>query len=644
MRTKRILSILLSLVLVLGMLPGMSLTASAADTTSTITSPATTGTMTITLTIAAASVKTAPEANTLTYSGSAQTLTTTGEAGVGTLQYQLGESATTEPTGTWITTVPQGTEAKDYYVWYRSRVNDDNISTAGCKTVTIAKASITNATVTLSNTSLVYNGSEQSVTVSSVKLGNTTLTADTDYEVTSGTTGTAKNTYTVTVTGKGNYKDTATAQWSIGLATPTIETIPTASAITYGQKLADSTLTGGVAKLGDTTVAGTFAWKNTETKPAVFDSNATEYDVVFTPTDADNYAAVECKVKLTVNKAAPTVTAPTAKTLTYTGSAQELVNAGSTGDGKLYYGVTTENTAPTDENLNDTSIPTGTDVGTYYVWYKVVGDDNHTDTEPKVLKVEIIEKGETEIKTEVKKDDKSPEIKASNLTKDFAESTLTSEEKADIEDAISNGKDVDVDVYLEINGISDTISETDKDKIKAATTNADNIEYFDISLFKEIIIGGQTLGATSIHNLTTPLKLTMGVPKSFPAVADGYTRTYIVLRLHDGSVTVLPTTLNADGTLSFETDKFSTYALAYTDVKKGETKEPTADTPTTTVDIPTTKVDTPTVNVDTPKAEAKNTDNKITTGDKINIGVIVMLMIDSAMAALYLTLRKKMIK
>lgn len=364
MKIKRFLSIVLTLAMLIGMFPSMSLTASAADTTTTITSPATTGTMTITLTIAAASVKTAPEANTLTYSGSAQTLTTTGEAGVGTLQYQLGESATTEPTGTWGTTVPQGTEAKDYYVWYRSRVYDNNISTAGCKTVTIAKASITNATVTLSDTSLVYNGLEQSVTVSSVKLGDTTLTADTDYEVTSGTTGTAKNTYTVTVTGKGNYKDTATAQWSIGLATPTIETFPTASAITYGQKLADSTLTGGVAKLGDTTVAGTFAWKNTETKPAVSDSNATEYDVVFTPTDSDNYAAVECKVKLTVNKAAPTVTAPTAKTLTYTGSAQELVNAGSTEDGTLYYAVTTENKAPTDENLNDTSIPTGTDAGT----------------------------------------------------------------------------------------------------------------------------------------------------------------------------------------------------------------------------------------------------------------------------------------
>ena len=84
--------------------------------------------------------------------------------------------------------------------------------------------------------------------------------------------------------------------------------------------------------------------------------------------------------KFTITKGTPTVTAPTAKGLTYTGSAQELVNAGSTNDGKLYYAVTTENKAPTDENLYTTSIPTATDAGTYYVWYKVKGDANHNDT------------------------------------------------------------------------------------------------------------------------------------------------------------------------------------------------------------------------------------------------------------------------
>ena len=53
MRTKRILSIALTLVMLLGMLPGMSLTAHAEGNTTEITSTNTSGAMTITLTIAA---------------------------------------------------------------------------------------------------------------------------------------------------------------------------------------------------------------------------------------------------------------------------------------------------------------------------------------------------------------------------------------------------------------------------------------------------------------------------------------------------------------------------------------------------------------------------------------------------------------
>ena len=42
-------------------------------------------------------------------------------------------------------------------------------------------------------------------------------------------------------------------------------------------------------------------------------------------------------------------------------------------------------------------------------------------------------------------------------------------------------------------------------------------------------------------------------------------RTYKVIRNHTGEVTVLDTVLNEDGTISFQTDRFSTYALAYAD-------------------------------------------------------------------------------
>ena len=85
---------------------------------------------------------------------------------------------------------------------------------SGSADFTIEPKSISGATVTPSDTSLEYNGSAQTVTVT-VKDGAYPLTKDTDYTVTSGNSGTDVNSYTVTVTGQGNYKDTAKATWKI---------------------------------------------------------------------------------------------------------------------------------------------------------------------------------------------------------------------------------------------------------------------------------------------------------------------------------------------------------------------------------------------------------------------------------------------
>ena len=100
---------------------------------------------------------------------------------------------------------------------------------------------------------------------------------------------------------------TRTITVKVTKATPVIAEKPTASVLTYGQTLSDSTLTGGKAtyKTADgTEVAGTFVWKNGTTKPAVGDSGKTEYDVTFTPSDTANYNAVDTKITITVNKAA----------------------------------------------------------------------------------------------------------------------------------------------------------------------------------------------------------------------------------------------------------------------------------------------------------------------------------------------------
>ena len=76
-----------------------------------------------------------------------------------------------------------------------------------------------------------------------------------------------------------------------------------------------------------------------------------------------SYSGVKTNITYTVNKINATITAPTAKILTYTGSAQELVNAGSATGGTLEYSL--------DGTTYGTAIPKGTDAKTYTVYYRV---------------------------------------------------------------------------------------------------------------------------------------------------------------------------------------------------------------------------------------------------------------------------------
>ena len=114
----------------------------------------------------------------------------------------------------------------------------------------------------------------------------------------------------------GNYMSfTVMIDVTVAKAKPYIEIAPTAAEITYGDSLGVSGLTGGKAVYGDgkgnassltggdAEVTGTFGWSTPDGKPTVSDSNTTEYEVVFTPTDTDNYETVTTKIKLTVNKA-----------------------------------------------------------------------------------------------------------------------------------------------------------------------------------------------------------------------------------------------------------------------------------------------------------------------------------------------------
>lgn len=101
----------------------------------------------------------------------------------------------------------------------------------------------------------------------------------------------------------------------------------------------------------------------------------------------DGYEKMSEDIAVTVQKAsigANRITPPTAQeNLTYTGQEQALITAGNVANyGTMKYSLTENGTYSQD-------IPAGTDAGTYTVWYRVIGDENHNDTAPASVAVRI---------------------------------------------------------------------------------------------------------------------------------------------------------------------------------------------------------------------------------------------------------------
>ncbi len=92
---------------------------------------------------------------------------------------------------------------------------------------------------------------------------------------------------------------------SVSKAEAEITKVPTATAITYGQKVSDSTLKNGTAN-----AAGKFAWADGD---EVYSVGKYDLEVLFTPTDTTNYTGTSTTVTLTVNKAKNAPNMPSSK-------------------------------------------------------------------------------------------------------------------------------------------------------------------------------------------------------------------------------------------------------------------------------------------------------------------------------------------
>ncbi len=170
----------------------------------------------------------------------------------------------------------------------------------------------------------------------------------------------------------------------------------------------------------------------------------------------------------------------------------------------------------------------------------------------------------------------------------------------------------EVKVYLEVDDISASVSEADKNLIDGEKGDATVGIYLDIDLFKKV-----GLTETQITETSGAITISLELPSSLINTNPAITRTYKVVRIHDGVATVIPATF-ANGKITFATDEFSTYAIIYTDTQNtGGTSTGSAGT------------------ADSNQATGKVKDAVPKTGDESNVFMWFMLALVSGMGAIY---------
>jgi hypothetical protein len=236
----------------------------------------------------------------------------------------------------FVFTTPFPSVAEDATVTYPSAATGWGDTYGGLKTVGKATPTITAAPVALA----ISFGQTLASSFLSGGVGSVVGTFAFITPSTTPSVGTTLQEYTFTPSDSSNYMPmTRMVSVTVIKAIPTITTQPASSAITYGQTLASSSLSGGVGS-----VTGSFVFTTPSTTP---NAGVVSQEYTFTPTDSTNYNLVTGRVNVTVNKATPVITmAPIASAITYGQTLVSSTLSGGLGSVPGVFVFTTPSVAP----------------------------------------------------------------------------------------------------------------------------------------------------------------------------------------------------------------------------------------------------------------------------------------------------------
>ena len=330
-----------------------------------------TGTKSATFTIGKATNPGIVTAKSLSYTGKAQELVSSNNV-KGYICYSLSSTPTSCSANS---SIPQGTNAGTYKVYYLISGDNNYNSKSGTVDVTIGRVNAVCPTVSVSSTTITYDGQPHEVGISGGSGGTiqyrTSTTAS--WTTTKPTiTNAGEMTTYVQVAGDSNHNtiDCGNKKIIIGKRTTTCTTASASkdyngTALTANNGTCTNLVSGHSATVsasGTITNAGSTA--NTY-KGAVIKNGAAEVTT--------NYSITGANGTLTIKKVPATNPTLTAYSGTYDGQSHTISVSGGSG-GTIQYS--------TDNKTWSTTKPTRTNVGTTTVYVKVVGDGNHTDTNP----------------------------------------------------------------------------------------------------------------------------------------------------------------------------------------------------------------------------------------------------------------------
>ncbi|MBQ9390577.1 MAG: Cna B-type domain-containing protein, partial [Lachnospiraceae bacterium] len=231
----------------------------------------------------------------------------------------------------------------------------------------------------------------------------------------------------------------------------------------------------------------------------------------------------------------------------------------------LMYAMGASSTSvPTDDNFTLT-MPKGYSVGTYNIWVKIVGDDNHDcSIQPRCITVEVARDEENPEESGNYEDVPTTPGEVKDIT--GTEDAPNEENPYDVKiEDIPNipiteeQKKLGVNIWMEVLPLDpSSLSDEQKQKIASAAGDYTVCEYLDIALFVKI----GPYNAMEIHQLKTASGFSFLCPIKYRQ----NDRQYSVVRLHEGTAKALPASYDSDsGLINVMSDQFSVYALAYKD-------------------------------------------------------------------------------